>query len=142
LQVADLNLSGVLTFYRPKTRRTDRHRLTEATARAARQYFKYAPETGNVWRNSVQNNEGEAKRGKLTGQGMTPNAIYKQVELLGRWISVEGLSPHDLRHSFAERAKNNATKTLQDAGGWNSPAMALHYQARGTIANDGLTLED
>ena len=63
LQVADFNLlAGVLTFYRPKTRRTDTHQLTEATARAARQYFKYAPETGNVWRNSAQKNESQARQ--------------------------------------------------------------------------------
>jgi hypothetical protein len=51
-------------------------------------------------------------------------------------------SPHDWRQTFAERAKHNATKALQDAGGWNSTAMALRYQARGMIANDVLMLED
>jgi integrase len=143
LQVADFNLSaGLITFKRPKTKQTDTHRLTDATLRAARAYFKYAPEAGNVWRNSAQKNEGKQARGKLTGQGMTPNGIYKRVELLGRKIGIDGLSPHDLRHTFAERAKHNATRTLQDAGGWNSPAMALRYQQRGAIANDGLVLED
>lgn len=73
---------------------------------------------------------------------MTSNAIYKRMELIGRKIGVSGLSPHDLRHTFAERAKHNATRTLQDAGGWNSPAMALRYQASGAIVNDGLILED
>ena len=58
---------------------------------------------------------------------MTTNAIYKRVELLGRKIGIEGLSPYDLRHTFAEQAKHNATMTLQDAGDWNSPAMALRY---------------
>lgn len=143
LQAADFNLpAGTITFYRPKTKRTDTHKMTDATLRAARAYWKYAPAEGNVWRNSAMKNEGRARRGKLTGQGMTPNAIYKRVELLGRKIGIDGLSPHDLRHTFAERAKHNATKTLQDAGGWNSPAMALRYQARGKIANDGLILED
>jgi integrase len=93
-------------------------------------------------RKSDQKNKCKASRGKLTGQGMTPNAIYKRVELIGRKIGIDGLSPHDLRHTFAERAKGNATKTLQSVGGWNSPAMALRYQNTGTIANEGLVLEE
>jgi len=87
-------------------------------------------------------NEGKAKAGTLTKQSMTAGAIYKRVELLGRKIGIDGLSPHDCRHTFAERAKKNPTKALQDAGGWNSPAIALRYQQRGRIANDGLILED
>jgi integrase len=143
LQVSDFDLSaGTLSFYRPKTKQRDTHRLTDATARAARAYFKHAPEAGNVWRQSAEKREGKAEQGKLTGQGMTANAIYKRVELIGRRAGIEGLSPHDLRHTFAERGKHNATKVLQDAGGWNSPAMALRYQKRGVIANDGLILED
>jgi integrase len=73
---------------------------------------------------------------------MTPNAIYKRVELLGRKIGIESSSPHDLRHTFAEIAKHNATMTPQDGRGWNSPTMALRYQARGATANDRLILED
>jgi integrase len=93
------------------------------------EHDKHAPEDVNVWMHSAKNNEGKASRGKLTAQGMTSNAIYKRVELIGRKIGVTGLFTHDLRHTFAERAKHNATRTLQDAGGWNSPAMALRYHA-------------
>jgi hypothetical protein len=50
--------------------------------------------------------------------------------------------PHDLHHTFAERAKKNPIKLLQTAGGWNSEAMPLRYQKSGTIANDGFVLED
>lgn len=143
LQVADFNLSaGVLKFYRPKTKRTDTHRLTDRTLQAARDYLKIAPAEGCIWRNSAQKREGKAQRGKLTGQGMTVNAIYKRVELLGRKIGIDGLSPHDLRHTFAERARRNPAKLLQTAGGWNSEAMPLRYQRSGDIANDGLVLDD
>jgi integrase len=142
LQRADFASLPVITVYRPKTKTTQKHRLTEATLQAARAYLKHAPEIGNVWRNSAQKNEGKAKRGKLTGQGMTANAVYKRVELLGRKIGIEGLSPHDLRHTFAERARRNPAKLLQVAGGWNSEAMPLRYQKAGEIANDGLILED
>lgn len=143
LQVADFDLSaGTLKFYRPKTKRTDTHRLTDTSQRAARDYLKIAPAAGCVWRNSAMKNEGKQARGKLTGQGMTVNAIYKRVELLGRKIGIDGLSPHDLRHTFAERARRNPAKLLQTAGGWNSEAMPLRYQRTGDIANEGLVLED
>jgi integrase len=82
------------------------------------------------------------KQGKLTKQGITAGAIYKRVKMAGRKAGIEGLSPHDLRHTFAERTKQNLTKILQHAGGWNGPAMALRYQQQGEIANEGLVLED
>jgi integrase len=143
LRSADFNLSaGTISFYRPKTKQTDTHRLTETTLHAARAYFKIAPNVGILWRSSAMKNEGKENAGKLTKQGMSVNAIYKRGELLGRKIGIDGLSPHDLRHTFAERAKKNPTKALQNAGGWNSPAMALRYQKSGEIANEGLVLED
>jgi integrase len=143
LQAADFNLkSGMLHFYRPKTKKHQTHKLTDKTLNAAREYFKIAPKTGNVWRSSAMKNEGKAKAGTLTKQGLTAGAIYKRAELLGRKIGIEGLSPHDLRHTFAERAKKNPAKLLQTAGGWNSEAMPLRYQRSGEIANDGLILED
>jgi integrase len=143
LQRDAFNLAaGTITFERPKTKTKQTDRLTERTLQAVKAYLKIAPKTGSIWRASAMKNQGKAKQGKLTKQGMTAGAIYKRVELAGRKAGIEGLSPHDLRHTFAERARHNPTKLLQDAGGWNSPAMALRYQARGAIANDGLILED
>ena len=143
LQVGDFNISNrILKFYRPKTKQTDIHRLTDRTWKAAREYFQIAPAEGCIWRASAMKNEGKKARGKLTNQGMSTNAIYKRVELAGRRIGIEGLSPHDLRHTFAERAKQSPTKILQTAGGWNSESMPLRYQKAGTIANDGLILEE
>ena len=143
LQASDFNLSaGTITFERPKTKTKQTDRLTNRTLQAAKAYLKIAPKLGNIWRASAMKNEGKAKQGRLTKQGMTAGAIYKRVEMAGRKAGIEGLSPHDLRHTFAERAKHNPTKVLQTAGGWNSPAMALRYQQRGEIANDGLVLED
>lgn len=141
LQRADFNLP-YLKFYRPKTKTTDIHELTERTRLAVKAYLKIAPENGCIWRNSAMKNEGKAKRGKLTTQGLSPKSVYERVELLGRKIGIEGLSPHDLRHTFAERAKKSPAKILQAAGGWNSEAMPLRYQKSGQIANEGLILED
>ena len=143
LQTGDFNLSaGTITFERPKTKTKQTDRLTDKTLQAAKVYLKIAPKTGSIWRASAMKNEGKAKQGKLTKQGMSAGAIYKRVEMAGRKAGIEGLSPHDLRHTFAERAKHNPTKILQTAGGWNSPAMALRYQQRGEIANEELILED
>jgi integrase len=62
--------------------------------------------------------------------------------MAGRKAGIEGLSPHDLRHTFAERTKQNLTKILQHAGGWNSPTVALRYQQPGEAASERLVLED
>jgi integrase len=143
LQVADFNISaGAMNFFRPKTKTRQTHKLTEKTLHAAREYFKIAPNEGVLWRASAEKRAGKAVAGNLTKQSMTAGAIYKRIELLGRKIGVEGLSPHDLRHTFAERAKSNPAKLLQTAGGWNSEAMPLRYQRSGEIANEGLVLED
>ena len=144
LQAENFNTAaGTFTFYRPKTKTTQAHRLTDRSAAAYRAYQPHAPKTGSLWRASAPKNAGKEQRGQLTGQGLKASRIYKRVELIGRRAGIEGLSPHDLRHTWAERAKGGtATKDLQTAGGWNSPAMPLRYQNSGTIANDGVTLED
>lgn len=143
LQAGDFNLSAAtITFERPKTRTKQKDRLTEKTLQAAKAYLKIAPKTGSIWRASAMKNEGKAKQGKLTKQGITAGAIYKRVKMAGRKAGIEGLSPHDLRHTFAERTKRNLTKILQHAGGWNSPTVALRDQQPGEIANEGLVLKD
>lgn len=143
LKACDFDLAaGTVTFERPKTKIRQKDRLTEKTLQAAQAYLKIAPKTGSIWRASAMRNEGKAKQGKLTKQGMTAGAIYKRVEMAGRKAGIEGLSPHDLRHTFAERARHNPMQILQRAGGWNSPAMALRYQQQGEIANEGLVLEE
>ena len=57
-----------------------------------------------------------------------------------RGDQVEGLSAHDLRHTWATRAARNGTPIdrLQDAGGWNSPAMPLRYVEAAKVANEGV----
>ncbi|RPJ25104.1 MAG: hypothetical protein EHM33_15675 [Chloroflexi bacterium] len=143
LQTVDFDLSaGTITFERPKTKTRQKDRLTEKTLQAAKLYLRIAPKTGSIWRASAMKNEGRAKKGQLTKQGLSVGAIYKRVEMAGRKAGIEDLSPHDLRHTFAERAKHNPTQILQNAGGWNSPAMALRYQQPDEIANEGLVLED
>lgn len=136
LKVSDFDLHNKrLVFYRQKVDKTQTHRLTDKTLQVARAYFKIAPQEGSVWR------RGERKGNSgLAEQGMTERAISKRVEMLGRTIGVESLSPHDLRHYWATNASRKGTpvKNLQEAGGWNSPAMPLHYIEAEQVANDGV----
>ncbi|MBK9709763.1 MAG: tyrosine-type recombinase/integrase [Kouleothrix sp.] len=49
---------------------------------------------------------------------------------------------HDARHCWASQAIRSGTdiKSLQDAGGWTSPAMPLRYAESAAIANEGVRL--
>jgi integrase len=128
--------AGTFTFYRPKVNMTQTHMMTPDTRKAAATYLKYdAPSHGILWRKS---NKGT---GKLSGQLSETSAtrtINKRVELLGRKVGIDGLSPHDCRHYWAtyEARNNTAVNRLMDAGGWSSPAMPLRYIESSHIANE------
>ena len=145
LVVTDFDLkAGELKFYRPKVDKTQTHKLTPRTLAAARSYFEQdAPVVGNLWRASASKRDGRAAHGSLTTQGMSERAITDRVSTLGVLIGVAGLSAHDCRHYWATQAARNHTPIdrLQDAGGWNSPAMPLRYVESAKIANEGVKLE-
>ena len=143
LQVSSIDIRNRhMTFYREKVSKVQTHRLTDRTLEAARAYMKHAPKDGSLWRASAEKREGKTHAGELTTHGISERAINKRVELLGRKIGIEGLSPHDLRHYWATKAARNGTpvKNLQEAGGWNSPAMPLQYIEAEQAANDGVIL--
>jgi len=112
---------GTLTFYREKVDKTQTHRLTADTLRAARAYIHVYTE------------------GSLFGVDRT---IRSRVKHLGEAVGIVGLSPHDCRHYWATAAMASGTdiKSLQDAGGWSSPAMPLRYAESAEIANEGVKL--
>jgi integrase len=123
LEVASIDLSaGTLTFYREKVHKTQTHRLSTDTLRAAMKYLA-TPRSGSLF-------------------GMSTREINRTVGELGSAIGVERLSPHDLRHFWASAAVRGKTdiKSLQDAGGWSSPAMPLRYVESAAIANEGVRL--
>jgi integrase len=76
--------------------------------------------------------------------GMTVGAINKRVGFLGQEAGLLGLSPHDCRHYWATSATRGGTdlKSLQDAGGWKSPAMPMRYVESTAIANQRVKLSD
>jgi integrase len=145
LAVTDFDLkAGELRFYRPKVDKTQTHKLTPKTLKAARAYFDHdAPALGNLWRASASKKDGKGAAGTVTGQGATERGLTKRVNVLGQALGVEGLSAHDCRHYWATRAARNGTAIdrLQDAGGWSSPAMPLRYVESAKIANEGVKLD-
>jgi integrase len=129
--------AGTFTFYRPKVHKTQTHKLTVDTRKAAASYFKHdAPAEGILWRRSCK---GTGKLSSQLSELSATRALTKRVELLGRHAGIEGLSAHDGRHYWATFEARNKTPVnrLMDAGGWSSPAMPLRYIEAAHIANEG-----
>jgi integrase len=135
LTVQSIDLTeGILTFYRQKVDKTQTHELTRDTLVAAMKYFQICTPQDRLLM-------GSRKTGVLCGV-MSQRAITDRVRVLGKAIGLEGLSAHDCRHYWATAAVKGGTdlKSLQDAGGWNSPAMPLRYAESGKVANQGVKL--
>ncbi|MHC4619874.1 MAG: tyrosine-type recombinase/integrase [Planctomycetota bacterium] len=125
LQVGDVNTkSGEMTFYRPKTRKTETHKLSVDTLLAAITYIEQdALAAGPLFRGSRKG------PGRLTTAGWSTRKASGRIKVLGKRLGVEGLSAHDLRHTSATRlGKVKTTKELMEIFGWASPAMAVRYQ--------------
>ncbi len=137
LTVGDVDLDkGELRFYRPKVDKVQRHRFGDGLSDIVETYIRHdALAVGPLLR-------GSRKDGSLDSAGMTERAITERVRCLGERIGVEGLSAHDLRHTWATHAARAGTPLdrLQDAGGWASPAMPLRYIEAAKIANEGVRL--
>lgn len=138
LRVTDFDAEkGLMTFYRPKVDKSQTHRLTLDTLLALKAWLAAgdAPALGPILR-------GSRKGGALTHGGMSVRAITQRVRDLGRAMGIERLSAHDCRHYWATRATRQGThpKALQQAGGWNSPAMVMRYVDEAEIANEGVIL--
>lgn len=129
LQVQHINLKeGTLTFYREKVDLEQTHKLSEETNAALNSYMPTI--------------EGPYLFPGYKGRPMSTRRVNKLVAYLGLAVGIEGLSPHDCRHYWATAAVKNGTdiKSLQEAGGWKSPAMPLRYVERAKIANEGVKL--
>jgi integrase len=114
---------GVLTFYRSKVDKTQKHRLSKDTHAAAETFLPSLEAEGKVF-------------------AVVDRTLRTHVDQLGAAVGLN-LSPHDCRHYWATAATRNGTpiKALQDAGGWNSPNMPLRYAESAEIANDGVKLD-
>lgn len=129
LRRANLDLArGEIVFYREKVDKVQTHRLTPETLKAAMAYLPHC--TGLALFTGYQ------------ARPLTTRAINSRIGTLGRRVGVQNLAPHDCRHYWATVAMRNKTdvKTLQEAGGWSSPAMPLRYAEASEIANEGVKL--
>jgi integrase len=128
--------AGTLAFYRPKVDITQTHQLTADTLRAAMRYLQ------NDGAGAIYLLRGSRRGDHLSDDRMGERSINARVQLLGATIGIADLSPHDLRHAWATAAVRGGTdiKSLQDAGGWASPAMPLRYAESAKIANQGVKL--
>lgn len=128
---------GELTFYRQKVDLVQTHRLVNGLQAAIADYLtRDAPPIGALLRASRRGSGG------LTHAGMSRRAITERVRTLGERVGIEGLSAHDLRHTWATLAARNGTplERLKDAGGWASLAMPARYVEAAKIANEGVRL--
>ena len=138
LEIGDFDVrGGTMSFYRPKVDKRQTHKLTSDTLLALCEWVESgdAPAQGRLLR-------GSRKGGALTDTGMGERAITGRVRELGQGVGIDTLSAHDCRHYWATRATQQGThpRALQQAGGWNSPAMVMRYVDESEIANAGVNL--
>lgn len=136
LLITTIDLSAAtMTFHREKIVTDQTHTLTPDTMRALQRYLEVChPEHALLL--------GSDRHGKLVGT-MSRRAITKRVKTLGeRMLGISHLSAHDCRHTWVNSAIRGGTDlgSLQDAGGWSSPAMPLRYAEHAQIANAGVRL--
>jgi site-specific recombinase XerD len=132
LNIGSINLqTGELVIYRHKTDKTQIHQLTPGTYKAAQAYLT-----------DCSSDQGPLFIGICSKARVDTSSINARVGQLGEAMGIKGLSPHDCRHYYATDAIRNGTdiKSLQDAGGWNSPAMPLRYAESAKVANSGVKL--
>ena len=135
LMISSINLStGTLTFYREKVDKVQIHDLTRDTWVAATRYIETCKPEGRLLMGSYK---GGAMHGAIGARAITARA-----RVLGERVGLVSLSAHDGRHYWATAAIRGGTdiKSLQDAGGWKSPIMALRYADSNSIANKGVKL--
>lgn len=137
LKVEDFDLEGgEFRFYRPKVDKAQTHRMTPDTLKVAKSYLRQLDSQAGPLLQASR------KGGHMTHSGMSERAVTKRVKALGEAVGLERLSAHDCRHYWATQAARNGTPIdrLQDAGGWNSPAMPLRYVEAAKVANQGVVL--
>lgn len=126
LKRSQINLkTRLLTFERPKVDKPQKDRLTPDTLAAAKAYLPTVP------------------AGQESLFDLALISIQERVRTLGDACGLQGLSPHDCRHSWATRAAAHGTPLdrLKQAGGWSNLQTPLGYIKESEIANEGVKLE-
>ncbi len=112
---------------RSKTYSQDVLELMPAAQVAAEKYLPLIPEEGPLFYG-------------YEGERITRYGIYDRVQVLGKLVGVEHLSPHDLRHYWTKDVfkQGNGLDLIQRFGGWKSPVMPLHYAQEYGVTTRGL----
>jgi integrase len=143
-EVADLLIEDInreerqITFYRRKTGKTSRHKVSEW--RGLAEYLERDNRAAQGPLILASNKSGSL----IQGAGMSTRAINERVGELGRAAGIEHLSPHDLRHAGASTLgsdPNTSLQSLMNWGGWSSAQIAARYMAR-DVDSAGIALGD
>ena len=92
----------VMEWYRKKTNNRGRELISKDVENAYRAYRDALTEAGEELSGSLWVTV--SKSGKITGKGLSIDAVKLLVKTAGEAVGIENLSPHDLRHSMATRA--------------------------------------
>jgi integrase len=129
---------GQLVFYREKVKKTQKLELDKDTLLAAMRYMEVCRPTKQLLLGSLKD-----RHGQKMAEGFGRRSIQKRVEYICQRFGLEDVSPHGLRHKWVDLMIEGGTdmKTLEEAGGWNSVAMPMHYASKHEIANAGAKLK-
>ncbi len=135
---------SLIVFYRRKVHTVQQHHMHATTLQVMRRYLEvFNPQdklfTG-IDRAEWTDSQGKLHKGHRAEQGLSTRAINERIQYLGKKVGLDHLSPHDLRHYWTSDAFRQKTPidVVQEAGGWRSYAMPLHYRKSSGIANEGI----
>jgi integrase len=145
LRVDEVHLaSGLIILYRRKVDKTQRHEMHPATLQAMRHYLEIAKPSvylfeGVDHKGWVDKN-GTMHKASRAVDGLSTRTINERVRYLGSLVGIAALSPHDLRHhwTFDLFEHDTPIEVVQEAGGWSTLAMPVHYRGHAKISNKGV----
>ncbi len=116
LNVDDLDLrSGIIAIRRSKSRRPRMVRLSKGGLVYVDRYLRR--------RDDAHNTLIVGRKGRFTRSG-----LYQLVKRIFREIGVEGIGPHDLRHTSASHAVSEMDESaMMELYGWRSSEMVRHH---------------
>ena len=135
LRLADVDLTaGELAVTRPKVRITQRLALTRSGRLTGAMQRYMAARAGLDCPALLL---AVTPQRELDNRPLARDSMAHRIGALGLRIGIEGLSAHDLRHTWASTLAHAGTDSLalRDAGGWASVQQAAQYAQRATIAN-------
>jgi integrase len=136
LDVESIDLkTGLLTFYRKKVNKTQKHTLSGDAMTAAEDYLH----GNNIDSGPLIRRLGFD--GLLTDVRLSQRGIRACVKILGKKAGIPDLTPHDCRHywtTFWATQEGVNPFELRTAGGWTSFKTVQRYVRDNEISNKGL----